>query len=193
MRVRGKKFEVYYVSGFGEIEIRFDSDYSKFFAVFMDKTYENKDLNLLKTELKEVVSAADTTVWTPMILIELDSWKTRDAPFIIEKKMLGVNKTKTIVGSVRRLEGGEDEDWYDDPKNMVAIAPYSDYHPEEDKYIPYTIEKWRALQLVIQKMEELREKLRDIVMSDQGEKFLENLYKNRDEVKLISYDEGRKE
>jgi len=196
MRQRGKKFEMYYVNNHGEIEIRFDSDRSLFFAEFMDKTYENKDINTLKFEVKEAISAADTTVWSPIIRIEMETWRTHDTVFVAERKMLGVRerdgKTEKIVAAVHIPNGG-DEVFYDDPKNWIATTPYKELNEDDDdvKIIPYTVEKWKALQLILEKLEQLEAKLREIVFSDKSEKFLENVYKNRDNVKLLDY-EGKK-
>jgi len=197
-RARGKKFEMFYVKNHGEIEIRFDSNRSLFFAEFMDKTYEDKDLNKLKEELKEAISNADTTIWSPMIRIEMETWRTHDTVFVAERKMLGIRerdgKIEKIVAGAHIPNGG-DEEFYNDPKNWVATTPYHELNEEDNdvKIIPYTIEKWKALQLILAKLEQLRTKLREIVFSDKADTFLEKIYAHRDNVKLLQYDEGREE
>lgn len=194
MRQRGKKFELWDVDNTMKLEIRFDAEYSKFFAVFMDKTYENKDLNVLKKELEEVIKASAIITWTPMIQIESDSWRHRTDVFSVSKKLLGTRMRngveEKLIGDVYDPSGG-DEEYYNNPKNMVAKS-YSTYPEDEDiTLIPYTIERWQAAKIVLAKLEELRDKLREVLHSDKSEKFLERVYANRDNVKLLQYDEGR--
>lgn len=192
MRARGKKFEMYTIKD-QHLEIRFDSENSRFFAVFMDETYEDKDINTLKDILKDAVKDADTTVWTPVIRIEIETWRTHDAVFAIDKKLLGVNIVDGVVEKTLaavHLPTGGDVEHYNNPKNWITTRPYQkiDEDCKDVRIIPYTIEKWKALELILEKMELLREKLREIIFSESGEHFLERLYADRDNVKLLDYE-----
>lgn len=175
----GRKIDILKIDGFYPIDIKFVSESSKFIAKFLGKDFINKDLNLLKEELKAEAGERAKTIWKPVLKLDLSRWTSERhaAGFSMEKKMLGTTilpdgRVKKVLCDVVSTGSGEL-----DAKNWKASTDQWDWKGENEdtKLIDYTPERYKSLKLIEERMTELKEQLRFILKGNDVSKFLSAL------------------
>jgi hypothetical protein len=184
----GRKIDVLKLDGFDPVDIKFHSDSSTFTAEFLGKGFSNKDLNLLKLDLKAEADACTRTVWKPVIKINVGHWESdrSSAGFTIEKKMLGSfaypgGSIKTVLADVVYKESMIGDDFYDDPRNWHPHSVQREYEDDDEdvKIINATKERYRTLLFIEEQIRKLKTQLRNVINSDKSEDFLDSLYNNK--------------
>lgn len=185
MRKEGRKIESYSPSeGYESINIRFNSSSSEFLAEFMEKTYREKDINKLKEIITKEADSRKNVIWQPVIVINLDSfdWNKTVSGFDVETRLLGTitYPDKTIKKIIAHWSNDMHKDDDSDSSTWKPIYPQEELtQNDKNKIIEYTPEKYITLKFMIDKMEEVRQKIKEILQGDKCESFIGFVNQNR--------------
>lgn len=184
MRQRGRKFGVIRVGEhYEDVEIRFDSTTSTFFAEFLGKEFEDMDLNKVKGAIINEAEAREKTTWEPVLLIDFNPGWNQDmlAGFSVNRRLLGTCEypggvTEQILAHFSSPMHGDDLD----ESTWKPIYPHDIWKGDtkNKRIIPYSAEKYVALKSIKDKLWEFKVRLLEIISGDECEGFIDFVIKN---------------
>ncbi len=184
MRKRGRKFDVMRLGRrYEDVEIRFDSVNSTFFAEFIGKEFEDKDLNKVKQAIRDEAKSREETTWEPVILINFNPGFHQESlsGFYIKGKLLGTCKYPD--GVTEQILAHYSAPMHSDKLDASIWKPIypQDIWKGDTKYkriIPYSAEKYVALESIQTKLREFKVRLLEIISGDECEGFIDSIIKS---------------
>jgi hypothetical protein len=170
------------------VDLMLDRNDHTFFCVFQGKRLTQPSLDQLRREICKAVESSFDLTWIPMITVtrltpfhrnhdsvfvgfELNrDWiaKRQDSKWLIAQWTSLNGETDHRTEFARELYIGRDNmsDFSLPYKGHSSVTSYDSY------YIPYTDDIWEAMQLIKQRIQDIRDQLHRLLTTEEGIKFL---------------------
>jgi len=182
-----------------KVDLRLDTSTGEFSAEYLGVQFRNKDLNVMKKDIRDETKKREQVKWDPFVEIEVkgDSDETHHS---------FVNNCVGLEFSLQYIATVGDEKWHKhgyvrrhrdtgDLEPSIAQRDPSRLHEDKDKsYIPYTDERWKKLTQIQEAINDLRKRLREVLVeakSEEIERLLDSYLDGG--LKLLTAPEASKE
>ena len=190
-QLKPQKLDTYKHSRLGvAVDLFLDRNSHVFFFELAGKRYTNKSMDGLTNDAHAAIEATHGVDWIPIITVE------RFRPFAQndDGSFIGFHYTRSWIAKKH------DDQWiqhrwaYDDEKelnptemlrgasgfhiyrkNFTGVPHFAkddDWHDARNSFLPYTVELWESLGLLVEKIKLLRKKLDELLMTEDGLKKL---------------------
>ncbi len=194
-RLPGKKYEKWMSLG-GEVEVRINpASKDGVFQVYADgEWFSDNDLDRLKGAINRHYHANIVLEYSPVIVIVRDGDKTRWGKnilfnIIFERYFVAEHPTVGKQYFCFEVKWPHGHSHFDIPaREILAGEPGAKTHRIEkfrgtEKIIPYTPDKWACLVKLMEKHNEIKQRVEEVLQSDELEDLLERISLNLIEYK----------
>lgn len=167
-----------FVKGVGDIKIIYDVSGEVFKARVFERWFEDKLVSKLRKKIADEVEAVISVLyeWIPIVEVkELRSWGDNGIKSFLGFEMERYYVTKRADGRWLKSDWRDEEKWrnceiFKEGKFEIPMEEVDRYDDEvKIFYMHYTEEKWVGLGRLIEAIDELKLKLRNLVGTEYGQ------------------------